>query len=550
MIGKRLKYAQRYQEILSALFKNGFGFVIKDLGLLDFKRKVEADSTTHSKSIAERIRFVLEELGPSFVKLGQLASTRVDLIPEPIIKELEKLQDQVAPISFTEITEVLEKELGHPINEIFLELSKEPIASASIGQVHIGRLPTGEKVAIKVQRPAIEGKIEIDLQILADLTTLMEDKFDWARIYRLTEIVEEVGRSLRLELDYTTEAWNGEKIARQLKAHESYVIPTIYWEYTTKRVLTMDFIEGTSLKEFTMIGTVEEKKEMAKQIVDCMFQQIFLDGFFHGDPHPGNLFVLPNNRLALIDFGMVGRLSPTLKNDLASIVIALKRREIHEVIYILQKLGQGEEPIDSEQLYAEVENIVEMNMDIPLNQISLADLMNKLMQVSLKHHLHMPADLTILAKTLLTMEGILSKLDNTLSIIDMAQPFGEKLIRNRLKPLSIFREFRQKVRDVKTFINQLLETGNSLTKSGKIQVEISLPEVQQLLRKLDRITNQLSFSIILLAFSILMVGLIIGASISKVDTILWNFPVVEVGGVVATLMFLWLFFSIIRHGRF
>lgn len=550
MIGKRLKYAQRYQEILSALLKNGFGFVIKDLGLLDFKRKVEADSTMHSKSIAERIRFVLEELGPSFVKLGQLASTRVDLIPEPIIKELEKLQDQVAPIPFIEITHVIEKELGHSINELFLELSKEPIASASIGQVHIGQLPTGEKVAVKVQRPAIEGKIEIDLQILADLTNLMEEKFDWARVYRLTEIVDAVGRSLRLELDYTTEAWNGEKIARQLKADQRYVIPHIYWEYTTKRILTMDYIEGTSLKEFTQVGTVAEKKEVAKQIVDCMFQQIFLDGFFHGDPHPGNLFVLPNNRLALIDFGMVGRLSPTLKNDLASIVIALKRREIHEVIYILQKLGQGEEPIDSEQLYAEVEDIVEMNMDIPLNQISLANLMNKLMQVSLKHHLHMPADLTILAKTLLTMEGILSKLDNTLSIIDMAQPFGEKLIHNRLKPVSILREFRRKVRDVKIFINQLLETGNLLTKSGKIHVEISLPEVKQLSRKLDRITNQISFSIILLAFSILMVGLIIGASISKVDTILWNFPVVEVGGVVATLMFLWLFFSIIRHGRF
>lgn len=550
MIGKRLKYAQRYQEILTALLKNGLGFVVKDLGLLGFKRKAEADSTMYSKSIAERIRSVLEELGPTFVKLGQLASTRVDLIPDNIIKELEKLQDHVAPIPFSDVEKIIEKELGQPANDLFLEVSDRPIASASIGQVHYGKLPTGKEVAIKVQRPNIEEKIDIDLQILTDLTNLMEEKLEWANNYRISEIVEEVSRSLRLELDYTVEAWNGEKIARHLKEYPDYIIPSIHWEYTTKRILTMDYISGTRLRDYAKNASETEKKLIAKQFVECMFQQIFIDGFFHGDPHPGNLFVLPNKRMALIDFGMIGRLSPSMKNDLASVIIALKNRDINEVIFLFLKLGQSSEPIDNDQIYADIEVLIEMNMDIPLQQISLANLINNLMEISFKYRVRMPADLTILAKTLLTMEGILSHLDKDLSIIDMAQPFGEKLIRERLKPSKIMKETRQKFREIQTFLTQLMKSGSSITKDGKIHVEISVPEVKNLSKKLDRVTNQLSFSIILLAFSIMMVGLIVGASISNVKTFLWNFPVVEVGGVVATLMFLWLLFSILRHGKF
>lgn len=550
MIGKRLKYAQRYQEILTALLKNGLGFIVKDLGLLGFKRKAEADSTMYSKSIAERIRSVLEELGPTFVKLGQLASTRVDLIPENIIKELEKLQDHVAPIPFSDVEKIIEKELGQPANDLFLEVNDRPIASASIGQVHYGKLPTGQEVAIKVQRPNIEEKIDIDLQILSDLTNLMEEKLEWANNYRISEIVEEVSRSLRLELDYTVEAWNGEKIARQLKEHPNYIIPSIHWEYTTKRILTMDYISGTRLRDYAKNASEAEKKLVAKQFVECMFQQIFIDGFFHGDPHPGNLFVLPDKRMALIDFGMIGRLSPSMKNDLASVIIALKNRDINEVIFLFLKLGQSSEPIDNDQIYADIEVLIEMNMDIPLQQISLANLINNLMEISFKYRVRMPADLTILAKTLLTMEGILSHLDKDLSIIDMAHPFGEKLIRERLKPSKIMKETRNKLREIQTFLTQLMKSGSSITKDGKIHVEISVPEVKNLSKKLDRVTNQLSFSIILLAFSIMMVGLVVGASISNVKTFLWNFPVVEVGGVVATLMFLWLLFSILKHGKF
>ena len=554
MFGKRLKYTQRYQEILSALLKNGLGFIVKDLGLLDFfshlKKKKTGDPVIYSKSIAERIRLVLEELGPSFIKLGQIASTRVDLIPESIIRELEKLQDNVAPVPFENIKKSIEQELGQPLHELYKTFSPAPLASASIGQVHTAELHNGEKVAVKVRRPNIEEKIDIDLRILADLTKLMEEKLDWAKAYRLSDIAEEVSRSIRLELDYTEEAWNMEKIRRQLKDSPYCVIPSVYWELTTKKVLTMDYIEGTRLLDFAVQAYEAEKKQMAQQFVDCMFRQIFIDGFFHGDPHPGNIIITKDNKIALIDFGMAGRLTPSIKKDLASLIIALKNRDIDEIYYLFLKISETTDTVPDEQLYAAIEDIVEMNLDIPLEQISLAHLLGEFLQISYRYHIRMPADLTILSKTLFVMEGVIPHLDRELSIIEIAQSFGEKLIRERLKPGFFLKDLRKKFRRLQTFLSYIQENGLNLTKNGKIRIEISLPEITKLNKKIDRVSNQLSFSIILLAFSILMGGLIIGASISEVGTLLWNFPVIEVGGVVATLMFLWLLFSIIKHGKF
>lgn len=553
MVRKRLKYAQRYQEILYALFKNGLGFIVKDLGFLDFissKGKVKDESILVSTSIGERIRLTLEELGPSFVKLGQLASTRVDLIPRGIIAELEKLQDHVAPVPVQEVKQIIHNELGQPVEQLFTTFMDEPVASASIGQVHMATLKTGQKVAMKIQRPNIEETINIDLTILADLGQLMETKFDWAKNYKFTEIINELSKALKKELDYTIEAWNCEKIARQLKNHEELYVPAIFWDYTTKRVLTMEFVHGTGIREYARTATTVEKKRIARLLVDGMFHQVFIHGFFHGDPHPGNLIILPDKKLAFIDFGMCGHLSSRLKNHLASIIIAIKSRDIDEIVHLLLRVGGNLELIDNEQLYADVDELIELYLTLPMQQISLADLLQNLMEISFRYQIQTPADLTILGKTLLTMEGIISNLDKDLAIIQMAEPFGKKLIRERLKPTSIFKETRGKIRELQFLLSQLSKAGQTVAKDGKIRVEISIPELEMINKKIDRVSNLLSFSIILLAFSIMMVGLVVGAAISRTETFLWNFPVVEVGGIVATLMFLWLLFSILRSGKF
>ena len=247
---------------------------------------------------------------------------------------------------------------------------------------------------------------------------------------------------------------------------------------------------------------------------------------------------------------MCGHLSSRLKNHLASIIIAIKSRDIDEIVHLLLRVGGNLELIDNEQLYADVDELIELYLTLPMQQISLADLLQNLMEISFRYQIQTPADLTILGKTLLTMEGIISNLDKDLAIIQMAEPFGKKLIRERLKPTSIFKETRGKIRELQFLLSQLSKAGQTVAKDGKIRVEISIPELEMINKKIDRVSNLLSFSIILLAFSIMMVGLVVGAAISRTETFLWNFPVVEVGGIVATLMFLWLLFSILRSGKF
>lgn len=532
-------------------FRNGFGFFIKDLDPIHFfSRKNKPDSSVYSKSIGERIRISLEQLGPTFIKLGQLASTRLDLIPPDIIRELVKLQDDVTPIPTVEIERIIQEELDQPVGQLFKEFSPEPVASASIGQVHYAKLFDGSEVAVKIQRPNIEETIEKDLSILTDFARLAESRYEWARNYQLTDIVAELAKSLRNELDYTLEGKHGEKIKRSLKSVANVSVPGVYWEYTTKKVLTMDFVHAKKFHQFLEEAGTDEKKAMADVFIKSMFQQIFVDGFFHGDPHPGNLFVQDHRRLIFIDFGMVGRIQSDLKYDLASMLIALKQDRMDELTYLVLKVGKPIKEVDLEAFHSDIEDVIFKYADVPLEQISLGELMNDLLHISFRHQIRMPKALTLLGKTFITMESIIGDLDSGLSMIDMAEPFGKELIKNRLKPRNLAKELEGKAREFYETLSHTRKAVKSISKRGKIQVEMTVPELKQFIHKLDRISNQLSFSIILLAFTILMAGLIIGASISSQRTFLWEFPVIELGSIVATAMFLWLLYGIFRSGRF
>ncbi|WAA13471.1 ABC1 kinase family protein [Fervidibacillus halotolerans] len=551
MVKSRWKYSQRYHEILNVLMKNGFGFFIKDLGPFNFlSKKNMPESSVLTKSISERIRLSLEQLGPTFIKLGQLASTRLDLIPADIAEELAKLQDHVYPTPTEEVITVIEKELGQRVDTLFLEFSPKPVASASIGQVYQAKLFDGSDVAVKVQRPNIEETIEKDLSILTDLARLMENRYEWARNYQLVDIVDELAKSLKNELDYTMEGKHAEKLRRNLQSFDNVTIPKIRWTYTTKKVLTMDFIHAKKFRQFVEEALESEKKSMANTFIRSMFHQIFLDGFFHGDPHPGNLFIKDHNHLIYIDFGMIGRIPTSLKYDLASMIIALKNEQLEKLTYLVLKVGKPLQTVDTIELHSDIEEIIFKYIDAPLDKISLGELVNDLLYVSFKHKIRMPKALTLLGKTLITMECIISELDSDLSMIDMVEPFGKELMKNRLKPKNVLNDIEGKIRDFFDMLSDTKKALKSLSKKGKFEVEMHVPEIESFIHKLDRISNQLSFSIVLLAFSILMASLIIGASISGQGTFLWDFPVIEVGSIVATLMFLWLLYGIFRSGRF
>lgn len=555
MLRKRLTHAQRIQEIITALIRNGLGFIVKDLGMFDLvgklhKTKAVTDDPMVTKNLGERIRLTLEELGPTFIKLGQLASTRFDLFPQEITRELAKLQDDVKPVSFSEIRPIIEEELGKPLDSLFLEISPSPVASASIGQVHRAKLPGGEQVAIKIQRPNIEKTIVTDLEILRYLTKVLEERTEWAKENRVYDIVHELSTSLLQELDYTREAKNSERCQASIKNLENVCIPKIYWPYTTKRVLTMEYIEGQKLEQFMQNANKDEKKKLALDFTNCMFEQIFVSGFFHADPHPGNIFITKEKQLVLIDFGMVGRLSPQMKFDLASLIIALRDEDLAEIATLVKKIGQMSEYTDEDKLLFDLENLLETYMHRSLQQIHVSELFNEIFRICFENKIRIPPDLTMLGKALLTIEGVLARLDPDLALINLAEPFGRRLILERYKPESLFKNIRFKIRDVQKFLSDLEAIVNGVARRGKLRIEIDVPYFKDLLTKLDRITNQLSFSIVLLAFSIMMSGLIIGAAIMKEETVLWKFPVIEIGGIAATCMFLWLLYSIFKSGRF
>ncbi|AKG36634.1 ABC1 kinase family protein [Paenibacillus durus] len=554
----RIRHAGRYRSIAMALMRHGFGFMVEELGLyrvLSLPRRLVTQEVQHpSRTLGERIRLVLEDLGPTFVKLGQVASTRSDLLPESIINELVKLQDDVPPFPAETAMNILEQELDQPLSEIFDSFEETPLAAASIGQVHRGVLLGGQPVAIKIQRPGVMRMMSRDLEILRDLTALAERRLGWARQYSLSRMAEEFSRSLMNELDYSQEGRSAERIAQQLEDNKSVYIPAIYWDYSSSRVLTMEFVEGITLnRREALLSRGVNLKDTAERLVDIMLRQIFIDGFFHADPHPGNVMVTDSGKLALIDFGMVGRLSEETRDHLSSLIIALMRKNTEAMVRAILRLGVIPEDADQSALYEDMDRLREEYYDVPFSQVSIGKALNDLFAVARRHRLAIPPDLAMLGKTMLTLEGVVGNLDPSFSIIQMAEPFGRQLVKQRFSSSRLQRKLWGGVAELAESLVELPGQARQLSaliSKGRLKVEVGVPELQSLLRKLDRIGNRLSFSIVLLAFSIIMVGLIIGSSLRREPSVLWNFPTVEIGSVVALLMFIWLLYSIFKSGRF
>ena len=555
MLGIRFKHAQRYQEITNAFLKNGFIYFIYRLGLSNqiFPKHHDTKERMSKQTIGIKLREVLQSLGPTFIKLGQIASTRRDLVPSEIAKELEKLQDQVSGFPFQQVQEIIEMELGEKLEDLFQEFNKKPVASASIGQVHQAVLRTGEMVAVKVQRPDIRSTVQTDLEILDDITRMMEANLSWAKTYQIRKMMAEFSNSLLAELDYQTEGRNGERIAKQFQDNPEVVIPKIYWDYSTNKVLTMDYISGVKVNH---IETLKEegynRKLIARRITDSMLHQILMEGFFHGDPHPGNIYILPGNKVAYIDFGMIGRISEDTKFHFASLVIHLQNGNTKGLLKTITAMGLHTSGTDMNTLYNDVDQFVMKYSDIPLSKISIGSALKDLLDIIYQHQIQVPADLSNLGKTLFLIESIVSDLNPELSILDTIKPFGEKLLRKRYKPKSILQNtWSELVENAHVFskITKNLKELTSTVQQGKLHFEMSITEMKDFLQRLDRISNRLAFSIILLSFSILMVGLIIGTSINGQKSLLWEFPAVEVGSIVATSMFLFVLVAIIKSGR-
>ncbi|ATA60004.1 2-octaprenylphenol hydroxylase [Geobacillus stearothermophilus] len=558
MIGKRVRHIGRYHEITAALLRHGFGMIVDELGFSSFlslpPRWRAEQGKKEGKTVGERLRLVLEELGPTFVKLGQIASTRPDLIPAPIISELEKLQDQVPPFPFADVRRIVEAEFGSSLETLFRSFEEMPLAAASLGQVHRAVLPSGQAVAVKVQRPHIAARVETDLEILQDLAVLAERRLDWAATYQLSEIVDELARSLRQELDYTVEARHAAAFAEQFAGDSLVYVPGVFWDYTTKTVLTMEYVEGIKLGE---IERLKEEgyslKALAERLTKTVLKQMFEHGFFHGDPHPGNVFVLSDGVLAFIDFGLMGRLRPNVRHHLSSLIIALMRQSTDGVLAAIYGLGLVPDEADEEKLRDDIDDLREKYYRVPLGEISLGEAVGDLLTVAFRHGIRIPSDLTLLGKALLTVEGVVEMLDPQFRIMDVAEPFGRKLLKDRLRPDRVAETAWRRVADYGEMLLRLPDSVKELAKimrRGKLQLEMTASDLEAFLHKLDQISNRLSISIVLLSWSIVMAGMMIASSFGRQSMLLWKIPAVEIGLGVSAFLFGWLLYSIFRSGKF
>ncbi|CAD2078492.1 ABC1 kinase family protein [Jeotgalicoccus meleagridis] len=556
----RVNYINRYREIAKQISKSGFGYIIEEIGLdkvISLPRKLllrQGNKEVLEKTYAERIRLFIESMGTTFIKLGQIASTRGDLLPPELIKELEKLQSHVAPFPAEVARSTIEESLGASIDEIFMIFDDEPVGSASIGQVHRAILQSGEDVAVKVQRPNIEGTVRTDLEILRHLAKLLEANLEWAKNYQVTDMIDEFSFALLNELDYTIEARNVERIGKTHANDPNVKIPNIFWDYTTKNVMVMDFIKGIPVNHFDTLDELNiDRSKLAETLAKAIFKQIFEDGYFHGDPHPGNVSVLEDGTLVFLDFGMIGRLTSDLKTNFGSLLISLMKKDASGVVKAIVKMGVVPADVSMKQLNREAEIMRDKYYEVPLSKLNFSDAVNDLFIISNKYKIRLPQDFTILAKTLLTLEGVVSKLDPDFSIMDVAEPFGKSLLFDRYNPKNVIenqiddaQQIALELRDVTANVHQFSKG----LKNSNLPIEIDLKGRTQFSKHLDRVINRLSFSIVLLAFSIIMVGLIVGSALLGEGSIIFRIPIIEIAAIFAAGMFIWLMWSIVKSGRF
>ena len=556
VLGRTYRHLNRYRQILTILFKYGFGDLLE---MLKIDQYIEVGLQMISKNREVRIgrltkpqglRMAFEELGPTYIKLGQIISTRPDLIPLEFIQELSKLQDNVPAFSFEQVCEVIDSEFGRPLEDVFDQLDEEPLASASIGQVHRAVIKDGEAVAVKFQRPGIRKIIEVDLEIMLHLATLAERHIEELALHRPVKIVEEFARTLEKEIDYKTEATNMERTARQFLGDPHVYIPRVFRETTTSRILTTEFIDGIKI---TNIGELEaaglDRKIITARGADLVLKQVFDHGFFHADPHPGNIFVLPENVICMLDFGMAGIVDRQTRDDFVDLIESIVNQNEVRASQVLLKLTYREEEPDRRLLEREVADFMGRHLYLPLKDIEIGKLLHQLLELATSFRLRIPADIFLMIKALSTVEGVGRMLDPEFDMIKRATPFIKRIKLERFKPERIaddmFNLGTQLLQFMRQFPNQLLDLAN-LIRQEKLSLKFEHRGLENMLATHDRISNRLSFSILIAA-------LIIGSSLivmSDTPPLVYGISLIGIlFFLAAAIMGLWLLVAIIKKGK-
>jgi ubiquinone biosynthesis protein len=553
---RRLTEITRVRRITEILVRNGLGFLVEQLALERFlprflrRRPVRAEVGISRLTVPERVRRTLEELGATYIKLGQFLSGRADLLPPDYIEELSKLLDAAPPVPADEIREVIEEELGVPVEELFATFDDVPIASASIGQVHRATLPDGMTVVVKVQRPGIEEVVDADLDFLMRQARFLESRSDMMRNYNVVAIGEELARSLREELDYLVEGRNAERLRNNLHRDPRFRVPAVFWSLSSKRVITLEYLGGIQFNELKRLRDAGYKLPSIAQVgVEAYLKQIFVDGFYHADPHPANLMVV-EGQIGFVDFGTAGYLTPRQKELLGDMFLQILDEDAGGVARTVVRMGATQGRPDLDALERDLQRLLVRYWGIALEEIPVGEMLAEVFKTAYRHKVYLPGDLALLARTIITLEGTGRMLDPEFVLVDAVRPFAARLVRERMSPLMAgrraLRSARQAADLAQAFPRRLDDLWNQL-EEGELTFGVDV-------RRLDMVVNKVNNMINRVAFSVVVAALIVGSAlILHGGKESWELPILGVGIPVAQIAFLgavaagvWLLISMIR----
>ena len=504
--------------------RHGYGHLAgRSTRLSQAMRGTATEEKASSDNRAERFASLLEDLGPTFVKLGQILSTRADILPPSFITALSRLQDNVPPLPFDVIKGVVERALGSSLDKVFREFLTEPLASASIAQVHGAVLPDGQEVVVKVQRPGIEERMRADISLMGILAGVFDAVFEEAGIYKSRMVVAEFEQALMAELDFTQESRNLQAFARTQTVKKHIRIPRVVPELSNRTVLVMERIRGMRLSQ---IPPSLDRKEIALRFITSAFEQVFFDGLFHGDPHPGNVLILEDGTIALLDFGLVGRLSRDAQDRLVALLLAVALRDADSLARLLYRLGEAEERISLTSFRAAIHTLLVRYFRLELQDIHSPALMRDLMDLTVQHRIRIPREYAVLGKAAVMFEGVMRELHPALDVAEVALPYAMRLLKERYDPRKLEGGAPRMLLQLLGFVQDLpLQLSQILLdmEAGKLTVRVDGPGIHELARAV----RMLGLSVVAAGICAALVTGAVG-DLARLGVSLWGIPLVPI----------------------
>jgi ubiquinone biosynthesis protein len=546
-----LRNLSRTSEIVTVFLNHGFGDLVDRIGLRNFwyrwrrlfSRK-PAEPVRHLK-LVERLRLTLESLGPTYIKFGQVMSTRPDLVPPEMLVELKRLQENVPPFSSEAAIERVEHELGRPLAELFASFDRIPLAAGSLGQVHRAVNFDGTPLAVKIRRPGAVRNVERDLSLMLEIAVLIERNIAEARIFDPIGLVNHFARTIRRELNFAREGRTMDEFRRLFRQDATLYVPGVFWELTTEAVLTMEFIEGIRIDEVTLQESLGLKPaDIAANGARIFMKQAFEFGVFHGDLHPGNIRVRRNGTICLLDYGMVGMLDERIREQLIDLLLAVSQQNVDAAVKIVLQLGESHGEIDRPLLQVDVRDFVVNYYGIELERLNVGRMLSDFVSILSNHGIRCPGSLMLLIRALVTLEGIGRSLDPTFNLASHLQPFVERLVRARYHPSRLAERMWHESRQMIEFAHDIPRNVNrTLRKLSEDDLRIQLEHrnLDHFILELERSSNRLVVGMVVAALIVASALILAG----RVSTVWISVPMY----VLSSLLAVWLIFGIFRSGR-